>query len=87
MSDREFDVGDYVTRDGTDVQLVKATNGYTGTFVCVVSPKSKWCEIGDEEDNLCRRYQKLPIKAGPHDEKMRPVVTYNAKVRHDESKP
>lgn len=56
-----FAEGDYVTRDGTDVQLVKDMDddGDTATFVCVVAPKDGWCQVGEEEFNLCRRYNRV----------------------------
>jgi hypothetical protein len=57
----QFAVGDHVTRDGSDVQLVKDMDGdgYCGTFVCVVAPSSGWCEVGEEEFNLCSRYSRV----------------------------
>lgn len=56
-----FAVGDYVTRDGSDVQLVKdlTEDGFCGTFVCVVAPSSGWCAVGEDEFNLCRRYSRV----------------------------
>lgn len=59
-----FAEGDYVTRDGTDVQLVKDMSecGDLATFVCVVAPTDGWCEVGEEEVNLCRRYSRVNYK-------------------------
>jgi hypothetical protein len=56
-----FSEGDHVTRDGTDVHLVKdmTPDGFAATFVCVVAPESGWCAVGDEEFNTCRRYMRL----------------------------
>jgi hypothetical protein len=56
-----FSEGDHVTRDGTDVHLVKdmTPDGFAATFVCVVAPATKWITIGEEEHNLCRRYTRL----------------------------
>ena len=60
----KFAVGDYVTRDGSDVQLVNdmADDGYAGTFVCVVAPYSGWCAVGDDEFNLCQRYSRVEYR-------------------------
>jgi hypothetical protein len=56
-----FSEGDHVTRDGTDVQLVKdmTPDGFAATFVCVVAPLSGWCAVGEEERNVCSRYERL----------------------------
>lgn len=55
----DFKVGDLVTRDGTDVHRVTwvADHGQTIQVVCVKAPSSGWCEVGDKEDNLARRYE------------------------------
>jgi hypothetical protein len=60
----KFAVGDYVTRDGSDVQLVKdlTDDGFCGTFVCVVAPSSGWCAVGEDEFNLCRRYSRVDYR-------------------------
>lgn len=60
----KFAVGDYVTRDGSDVQIVKdmSDDGFCGTFVCVVAPSSGWCAVGDDEYNLCHRYERVEYK-------------------------
>ena len=60
----KFAVGDYVTRDGSDVQLVRdlTDDGFCGTFVCVVAPSSGWCAVGDDESNLCRRYSRVDYR-------------------------
>jgi hypothetical protein len=59
-----FYVGDYVTRDGSDVQFVKdmADDGFFATFVCVVAPASGWCAVGEEVPNLCRRYSRIDYR-------------------------
>lgn len=63
MRDRYFQVGDLVTRDGTDVQRVIKVFGADGyppermVVVCVKAPSGGWCMVGDEEDNLCGRYR------------------------------
>lgn len=63
-----FQIGDLVTRDGTDVQRVtEADEGYGNIkVVCVKEPMGylnengtrdpPWCRVGDVEDNLSRRY-------------------------------
>lgn len=60
-----FSEGDHVTRDGTDVQLVKdmTDDGFAATFVCVVAPASGWCAVGEEEHNVCRRYERVTRNA------------------------
>lgn len=56
-----FAEGDHVTRDGTDVHLVKdmTEDGFSATFVCVVEPAGGWTKVGEEELNLCRRYERV----------------------------
>lgn len=56
-----FSEGDHVTRDGTDVHLVKdmTADGFAATFVCVVAPATEWTAVGEEEFNVCRRYARL----------------------------
>jgi hypothetical protein len=53
-----FQVGDLVSRDGTDVHRVTvADDGYGCiTVVCEKAPFGNWCKVGDEERNLSRRY-------------------------------
>lgn len=59
-----FAVGDYVTRDGSDVQLVRnlTDGGFCGVFVCVLAPSSGWCAVGDDEFNLCERYSRIDYR-------------------------
>ena len=54
-----FKVGDIVTRDGTDRhRVIDITEGWDGmTVLCIKEPASGWCKVGDEEYNLCRRYE------------------------------
>ncbi|MEE7463631.1 hypothetical protein MFUR16E_21555 [Methylobacterium fujisawaense] len=60
---RFFEVGDLVTRDGTDIHRVVSHNGSPGhapdgfTVVCVKAPAGGWTEVGEEEFNVCRRYE------------------------------
>lgn len=53
-----FEVGDIVTRDGTDEQEVTRADDGGGciTVVCRKAPEDEWCKVGEEEDNLTRRY-------------------------------
>ncbi len=54
----QFEVGDLVTRDGTDVHrvLYVQPDQHSMEVVCVKAPESGWCKVGDKEFNLCRRY-------------------------------
>lgn len=56
-----FSEGDHVTRDGTDVHLVKdmTADGFAATFVCMVAPATGWTAVDEEEFNVCRRYARL----------------------------
>lgn len=62
FGNRFFEVGDLVTRDGTDIHRVVSHNGSPGyapdafTVVCVKAPPGGWTEVGEEEFNVCRRY-------------------------------
>lgn len=59
---RYFEVGDLVTRDGTDIHRVVSHNGSDGyapdgfTVVCVKAPPDGWTEVGEAESNVCSRY-------------------------------
>lgn len=59
---RFYEVGDLVTRDGTDVHRVVSHNGSDGrapdafTVVCIKAPSEPWTEVGEEEFNTCSRY-------------------------------
>lgn len=59
----EFKVGDFVSRDGSDVQLVIETNGDDLIHVeCKVPPLGGWCAIGDREWNLESRYHRVDVQ-------------------------
>ncbi|NTA19795.1 hypothetical protein [Agrobacterium tumefaciens] len=61
-----FGVGDYVTRDGSDVhQCISMPwdRAFHATFRCIVAPSRGWCEVGDEETNSCHRY--APVDYDP----------------------
>lgn len=61
LPDGGFHEGDHVTRDGSDVHLVKdmTADGFAATFVCVVAPAAGWTAVGEEESNVCRRYERV----------------------------
>jgi hypothetical protein len=55
-----FKVGDIVTRDGTDRQIVLEVGNYGEIVVkCVKAPKSGWVKVGETESNLVQRYTKV----------------------------
>lgn len=60
-SDRPFRVGDYVSRDGTDVHRVVYLQDdfQCGEFECVIAPATGWIKVGETEFNLTRRYEKV----------------------------
>lgn len=59
-----FNVGNIVTRDGTDEQLVLEVYNDSEciTVKCIKEPIAKWCKLGDEEFNLSRRYDFVRVK-------------------------
>lgn len=59
----DFKVGDYVTRGGDDVQRITSIADDCGEFLCVVAPASGWCEVGEVEQNLLRRYSRIVFDA------------------------
>jgi hypothetical protein len=56
--DPKFQVGDLVTRDGSDVQRVTEVDNdyFCLTVECIRAPNGGWCKVGDVEHNLSRRY-------------------------------
>lgn len=68
MPEEHFQVGDIVTRDGTDRQrVIEANEGYGNiTVECIKEPLGflnedgtrdpPWCKLGEREANLERRY-------------------------------
>lgn len=56
-----FEVGDIVSRDGTDRHEVIAVpeRGQMIEARCIAAPESGWCQVGDVESNLARRYSKV----------------------------
>ena len=59
LDDYKFKKGDIVTRDGSDEhEVIIVDDGFNTIRVkCIKSPDMPWTSIGDEEDNLTRRYQ------------------------------
>lgn len=57
--DDQFQPGDLVTRDDTDVHRVIRTIG-DGLIevVCLRPPRDGWCAVGDVEINLASRYDR-----------------------------
>lgn len=58
-AERHYCVGDYATRDGTDVQLVTRTSAHFADFKCIKAPRTGWIEVGEVEHNMMRRYSPL----------------------------
>lgn len=58
-------VGDRVTRDGTDIHVVVSLlpDAHSGEFRCELAPASGWCKVGDVEFNLASRYRSLTVSA------------------------
>jgi hypothetical protein len=56
-----FGVGDFVSRDGSDIHYVEGMNeaGDLVDVVCIVAPSSDWTEPGQWESNLFRRYSRI----------------------------
>ncbi len=66
LENDKFKVGDLVTRDGTDIQKVVGKNADDQIEVeCIVPPTGGWCQVGEREWNLARRYvhvRDIPIE-------------------------
>lgn len=63
MVDSPWAVGDIISRDGTDEQRIVSIDFEYGVVyvTCVKEPAvgdsgGPWCEVGDEDSNLIRRY-------------------------------
>lgn len=59
--DAPLKVGDFCSRDGTDVHEViqLSDDGFSGTFRCIVAPTAKWISVGEEEFNITGRYERV----------------------------
>lgn len=59
MNTIQFEVGDLVSRDGSDIHRVLYVQEDRNCMevVCVRAPTSGWCKVGDTEFNMCRRYE------------------------------
>lgn len=57
----DFAEGDLVSRGDDGIHLVRqmSDDGFHATFICVVAPSRGWCEVGNVEQNLCRRYGRI----------------------------
>ena len=53
-----FEVGDIVTRDGTDEhEIIEINHDQAWLIVeCIKEPKTKWIKKGERESNLIKRY-------------------------------
>jgi len=63
---KPFKCGDYVTRTGSDIQLVTELDNecYFGTFKCVYDQSGIY-EIGESEQNMAARYNKITEISDP----------------------
>lgn len=61
-----FAEGDQVTRDGTDIHVVRnmTSDGMCADFECVRAPADGWAAVGEVEYNLCRRYTRVRPASG-----------------------
>ncbi len=58
--DVAFNIGDIVSRDGTDRHVVLAVGEYNDITVRCVQPSAQgWCDAGDIENNLAGRYRRV----------------------------
>ncbi len=55
--DPNYSVGDVVTRDGTDRQVVTFADADIIGVKCIKAPATEWCAVGEMDYNLARRYQ------------------------------
>lgn len=54
----KFQVGDIVSRDGTDLhRITEVTDcGDAISVVCIRAPRDGWCKVGHEEFNMSNAY-------------------------------
>jgi hypothetical protein len=69
-----FAEGDHVTRDGTDVHVVRNMTdcGTCADFECIRAPAEGWIAVGEVEHNLCRRYSRILLVSALASRKARP---------------
>ena len=62
-----FAEGDTVTRDGTDLHIVRnmTADGMCAEFECIKAPADGWAAVGEVEYNLCRRYTRVRQSGTP----------------------
>jgi hypothetical protein len=51
-----WQVGDIVTRDGTDEHEIVGISEDMLDLVCIKEPDDKWIAVGERDSNLTRRY-------------------------------
>jgi len=56
--EKHWQVGDIVTRDGSDEQRIDAISECRDLIIvtCIKAPDTPWCAIGETEENATRRY-------------------------------
>jgi hypothetical protein len=59
----EFEIGDVVSRDSSDLHLVTNSSGDMISVVCIREPTHKWATIGETEDNTSWRYHLVISRA------------------------
>lgn len=57
VHEKDWMVGDIVSRDGTDEHEIIAIAEGLVTVRCTKAPESGWTDVGDVEHNLACRYQ------------------------------
>jgi hypothetical protein len=57
----DYDTGDYVSRDGTDIHYVEEGNSRASliTAVCIIPPAADWIKAGEVERNIPQRYCRI----------------------------
>ncbi|MBX3488908.1 hypothetical protein [Parvibaculum sp.] len=97
-----IDVGDIVTRDGTDEHRVIWMQVPPGMpiehcdffeVVCIKAPATAWCKVGEKEKNMLRRYSlvrraaTIDASAAPARLEVRSAASRASEVPHREPKP
>jgi len=83
MGDVRFCVGDIVTRDGTDLHRVIEASEIGDTIVveCTRAPYDGWCEVGELETNLARRYGPAPDSDVPEADRRLMLTTLHNRAQ------